>query len=58
MKLKKFISGVTAMVVASLSCGIQGANCKPIETDALNEQLVENGLSCVKVKFPKLLIMK
>ncbi|MCM1508911.1 MAG: hypothetical protein NC177_17525 [Ruminococcus flavefaciens] len=38
MKLKKFISGVTAIVLTSLSCGIQSANCEPIGTDALNEQ--------------------
>lgn len=41
MKLKKFISGVTAMVFTSLSCGTQSANCKPIETSDLNEQFVE-----------------
>ena len=53
MKLKKFISGVTAMVVTSLSCGIQSANCKPIETDALNEQFVQERIVMRESEIPE-----
>lgn len=53
MKLKKIISAVTAMVITSLNCGIQSANCKPIETDALNKQFVEEPIVMCASEIPE-----
>ena len=53
MKLKKFISFISAMVIASLNCSVPKANCNLDESNYSKEKLVEKQIVMLENEVPE-----